>query len=77
MDVQVSGWRLGKVLEMDEEQSILWLEPWPDPDCHPLTNKPLDVRGVPEARGEGSGSLDGQVGNGSLTWQLVGWQWVP
>eukprot|EP00884_Botryococcus_braunii_P003538 jgi/Botrbrau1/13185/Bobra.242_1s0015.1 len=46
-DGAVSEWRLGRVLEADAEGEILWLEPWPDPDCHPMTNAPIELCGAP------------------------------
>lgn len=34
---QVSEWRKGRVIDLDEQNKVLTVEPWPDSSVHPLT----------------------------------------
>lgn len=39
----MSEWRLGKVLEVDAEEDMLWLEPWPDSNAPTLPSEAADA----------------------------------
>lgn len=33
---QVSEWRKGRVIDLDEQNKVLTVEPWPDSSVHPV-----------------------------------------